>query len=155
MKFKLTEKGSTNALILLGGVVVGSMLSDGIMAVLPASAQTSIVKGATAVGSGVLAAGIDGDDTLAKVTRSTLLGMAVKQSLNVLKAEVGPKVATTSNPTTVQKFVNASFGMGAAKYTPRRRSALRAAVIPRDNWENKPVAAMVNEKVPHVTDVLA
>ncbi len=131
MKINFKQKKITSTAVLLGAALAGAMASDGLMSVLPLTAQTTLVKGSAALGAGALASAIEGDDIMANAAKGALLGMSLKQGYNVVKSEVGPKVATASNPTTVQKFVNASFGMGAANYAPR---GLRSAIMP-EMWD--------------------
>ncbi len=127
MKINFKQKKITSTAVLLGAALAGAMASDGLMSVLPLTAQTTLVKGSAALGSGALASAIEGDDMLANAAKGALMGVFLKQGYNVVKSEVGPKVATASNPTAMQKFVNASFGMGAANYSPR---GLRSAIMP-------------------------
>lgn len=129
INFKTKKVGSTAALLIAG--LTGAMASDGLMSVLPVTAQTSIVKGATALGAGALASAIEGDELAANAAKGALIGVALKQAYNVVKTEVGPKVATVTNPTAAQKFMNASFGMGASNYRAR---GLRSAIMP-EVWD--------------------
>lgn len=131
MKINFKQKKITSTAVLLGAALVGAMTSDGLMSVLPVTAQTTLVKGSAALGAGALASAIEGDDMVANAAKGALMGVFLKQGYNVVKSEVGPKVATASNPTGMQKFVNASFGMGAANYSPR---GLRSAIMP-EMWD--------------------
>lgn len=131
MKINFKQKKITSTAVLLAAALAGAMASDGVMSVLPLTAQTALVKGSAALGAGALASAIEGDDVMANAAKGALMGASLKQGYNVVKTEVGPKVATASNPTSMQKFVNASFGMGAANYAPR---GLRSAILP-EMWD--------------------
>ncbi len=148
MKFKLESKNTTKTAIFLGAALIGAMASDGVIGLLPTSTQGSLYKGGIAVATGAGAAAVQGSDTAATATKAGLLGASLKQVYNVVKTELAPKVVTTTNPTTVQKFVNNSFGMASAY--KRRMPRMRSAALPANIWkrstqkEFKPVQSTVS-----------
>lgn len=134
--------------IMVAGIIVGAMASDGVVSLIhnqTASADAATAKkentmllvkrGAIIAASGYGAAGVNGTDSTSVFVKNVGIGMAVKQSLNVVKdlASKNSKLADTS--TKPKKFIANALGLACACDVPAmqygmgraKRRALRSA----------------------------
>lgn len=143
--------------VMVAGIVVGAMASDGVVSLIHnpvAGADAAATKkdetmllvkrGAIIAASGYGAAGVTGADTTSIFVKNVGIGMAVKQSLNVVKglASKNSKLADTS--TTSKKFIANALGLGCASDVQTRqwgmgrarRRSLRSAFEGQPSIEN-------------------
>lgn len=143
--------------VMVAGIIVGSMASDGVVSLIHnpkagADAATAkkeetmllVKRGAIIAASGYGAAGITGTDSTSVFVKNVGIGMAVKQSLNVVKdiASKNSKLADTS--TKPKKFIANALGLACACDVPAmqygmgraKRRALRSPYEGQPNMEN-------------------
>lgn len=150
MKF---QNPSSDTLIdfatVFGGVVLGSMLSRGAVAVIhtpsgKTDAETLkkeknallLKRGAIIGVSGVAGASIKSTDTLSSVAKGVCYGMAGQQTVDLVKDSTADNTKLSDTSTKTKKFIAASLGLacpcdstpmlnGRRRGTGRRRIAMR------------------------------
>lgn len=119
---KPNSKRTTEALVTVGGVVLGSKLSKGASAVVPIDNKTTAKAVLAGVGLAT-ALFVDGDDTLAQGIRAVGAGMAAQQGGELLDDAIKDSLPKGDKKT--DKFLQASFGQlanpGMAALAGRRR----------------------------------
>lgn len=88
---KFTAKSVVDSLECAGGIIAGSMLSNGVTEALPVPAdKKTLAKGGVALAGVAMASLIGGNDTLAKAARNACIGMAVQQGREIVEEVVAP-----------------------------------------------------------------
>lgn len=143
--------------VTVGGLLLGAMVSDGIVSFIHTPKATAgteeakkeanmllIKRGAVAVGAGYAGAGIDGNDNTSVFVKSACYGAATKQGLSIVYgvAKTQPKLADTSTP--VKRAIAATFGLACPGDAPlmgtkRRRTGMKGmgVFIPNPNNGSK------------------
>ena len=115
----------------VGGMAIGAMGSRGVMSLIhkptgttdaAAAKKESMMllakRGAIIVAGFYGASALSGSDTVTVLVKAALNGMAVMQTIDVVK-DLAAKNATLANTSTpVKKFVATSLGLGCACDTP-------------------------------------
>ena len=122
MKFgKLSKKKGIDFAALSAGAVGGAMASNGLVGVVVKSTDSKKkvlgIRGGVALAAGLAGTSLEGTDTLSTVVKGALIGVAVAQTLEVVKtlAADSPSIKTGIAATTkAQKFVASAVGLGCA-----------------------------------------
>lgn len=111
MKFgKITSaKVSQNALS-LGGAVGGGALSGGLMTLVPAEQKTLARAGVTGL-SLLGAASLNPKTSAETLVQFALIGMAIRQSSELIKEFANKEIQVTPESTTSEKFVAGMAGL--------------------------------------------
>jgi hypothetical protein len=127
MKFKKpTEKTGKDTLALAGGVIAGSMASRAVIGFIDkpeeqadatkAKNATLLKRSAIVLVSGVLAASVDGNDTVSTLVKGAFTGMATMQALEAIKTLAEDQGVTTATEatTTGKKAVANLLGLNGS-----------------------------------------
>ena len=129
MKFKQPSSDKLlNCATLIGGVVLGSMLSRGAISVIhkPVALVTDAAavkkeenlllmkRGAIILPAGYLAAGIEGNDVLSTLVKGTLIGASAMQTIDGAKDLFAKQPAITAATTPIKQFAKSALGLGCA-----------------------------------------
>lgn len=161
MKFKKpSSKKIQDTAINTGGVVVGSMASNGLVNMIhkpdgvdPKKDENKelLIRGGVMVASAAGAAAIVGDDSTSNFARGTMVGMAATQAIEIVKllGKKSEKVsASAGSVKAADKFIAGAFGLaspcGCHTYqavplnAPRRRNrgVKSPAVLPMSFQDN-------------------
>lgn len=113
---KLKQDNLTDAGALIVGASAGAMLSDGVVGILPVKHKTIVRAGIVLTGAAGVAA-LKGDDLLTKGVKATLAGMAIQQTVKLVRENV-QKVLPQNDGKKINKFLHDAFGNGGALPAP-------------------------------------
>lgn len=122
MKFS-KPKGAdiTNTAIQVGGGVVGAALSDGLVGVVVKDPTKKTLIRVAVAGLGIVgASAVQGKSTTGELLKGAFVGMAIQQSVKVVKENV-VKILPENDGKTINKFLHDAFGMGAGIPAPAMR----------------------------------
>lgn len=121
---KPNQSAIINSAISVGGGVAGSVASNivanqllgGDAAQFATSQKRMLVQGGIAIASVILAAAVTGKDKVSVAAQGAFVGMAVTQTVNIVKDKMAEKNATTPNgaETVVEKSLRTGLGLGCA-----------------------------------------
>jgi hypothetical protein len=170
MKFKNPQGKEIGAFgTVLAGVVIGAMLSDGVVSLIhtpTAGADATTAKkeetmllakrGAIIVASGYAGAGISGTDTTSVLAKSACYGMAGKQTINVVSSLAGKNAKLADTSTKAKRFIASTLGLACPDASStanswmngsrsRKRHALRIPAAYPLEVEQSPLDAIYAE----------
>ena len=103
------SKTITNAAVVVGSGVVGAKVSDGVVAIIPESAQ-KYAKGIVLAAALIGAASVNSSTTTGTAVQSAFVGMAIKQGADMLTEAIKPQIAAKESSSVANRFINAVVG---------------------------------------------
>lgn len=135
MKLKKPSKsGITEQGTVVGSAVVGAMVSDGLVSLIPAE-FSAYGKPAVALATAIASASISGTSTSAKITKGALAGMSIKQGMDALRELVLSKIPKQDADSVIGNFSNKVLGLG----TGTNRLAIPTNTFSRQNGMRMPL----------------
>lgn len=108
MKTKLDQKKAISTATLGVSAAGGALVSKGVMSIAPASLNKPIPKVVFAVIALIAASTIQGQGTLEKFAKGSLLGVGIQQGTEGALSYVN-KPVLGENPTTAEKFISGAL----------------------------------------------
>lgn len=111
MKFgKITSQKVSHDALSLGGAVAGGALSGGLMTLVPAEQEVLARGGMAAIGL-FGASSVKGATSSENLVKFALLGIGIKQTLELIKHFGAQSVTIDETSTASQKFVGGTLGL--------------------------------------------
>jgi dipeptide/tripeptide permease len=141
---KPNQSAIINSAISVGGGVVGSVASNivanqllgGDVAQLATSQKRMLVQGGIAVVSVILAASVTGKDKVSVGAQGAFVGMAVTQTVNIIKDKMAEKKATNPNQaeSAYNRILRTGLGLGCACDSATPTYTMPAYTMPALNY---------------------
>jgi len=129
---KLSTKTMSDAGLQVIGGTTGAMVSDGVAGAIP-SGKKNLVRAGIATASLVALAATGGKQPGDKFVQSALLGVAIKQGVDLLRDNL-QRVLPQQNGQRVNKFLHDALGNGSVVSLPQTTVQAPAGSIEMDDF---------------------